>query len=188
MTTSHSQTRCQSWPKKRGDEHLEASECFVGGHCFDSRVNESLTAEDIPELCNGQYKKQWKQEFTLYRPSFPVEYSKRVEDKTGWPVVDGLNPVNTPDFFGVLGCAFEYTHCQKMYCKLKYCNKPEYQKVYLDMKMLKTVRRKYHDILSPETRAPSLGRTLFKTPQGEGGHEVRDPSARRNEDGMQEGF
>lgn len=102
---------------------MDASYCFIEGHCTNEAVTASTTVEQAESMCDARYgHSAWAEDFgwkDLGGVDDPSLYSN-----------DGFKDGNLTRLFLKLACAMGNYHCDVIYCKETYCKQPYYINKY----------------------------------------------------------
>jgi len=110
---------------------LDASACFIDGHCADQSITNITTAEEAMALCDRRFG----------REAWATTGSRLTEPQVGAgeASVKDLDPLAAPIGFSspeqtrpmlLASCAMGNYHCDAVYCKKFYCQDPRYVQKY----------------------------------------------------------
>ncbi|CAE7242358.1 unnamed protein product [Symbiodinium necroappetens] len=109
-------------------DELDASYCFLWGHCQNEEVTSRTTREEAIEMCNQIFPEpnSWQ---SVGFSAAPTNISMVVSPRH----VDSYTHFNTSDqveSFVKLACAQGNYHCDVVYCKETYCQTEYYRQKY----------------------------------------------------------
>lgn len=111
----------------RGAGELDASYCFMEGHCLDTELNENSTIQDAEKQCDRKYGHAgWAE---VSRNSFLLDGVSSILTG-GASASTGFHTKSLAESFGKLACAMGNWHCDNVYCKETYCKHPHYRERY----------------------------------------------------------
>jgi len=111
---------------KTGVDELDASYCFIEGHCSNEAVTNQTTLKEANQMCNERYGKDWM------NFGFKDVMSKweRFKMQVSQPTSNGFHDTAVTKIFLKAACAMGNYHCDVAYCKETYCKKDYYIKKY----------------------------------------------------------
>mmetsp|Transcript_33485 Transcript_33485/g.77821 ORF Transcript_33485/g.77821 Transcript_33485/m.77821 type:complete len:267 (+) Transcript_33485:50-850(+) len=105
---------------------LDASYCFMEGHCTNTAVTYDTTLEDAEKMCDYRFgHKGWAVNFG-YNDMVGIAFSK----PGGMTVNNGFTNPRLTKLFLKAACAMGNYHCDVIYCKDTYCSMPNYTEKY----------------------------------------------------------
>ncbi|CAE7450579.1 scn4aa [Symbiodinium pilosum] len=108
-------------------DEMDASYCFLAGHCQNEEVSAQTTAKQGIEICNRRYPEPGGWQSVGFRdiPNTTLDFNPRT--------VDTYTHFNTTEQavpYAKLACAQGNYHCDIVYCKETYCKTEYYRKKY----------------------------------------------------------
>lgn len=104
------------WSVEAGVGGLDASTCFLAGHCADTTVTNETTFEDMELICDSKFgHDNWTSvgfDDILPRDPFAISPQDWVRD--------------APRIYTMVSCAMGAYRCDVTYCKETYCKDPDY--------------------------------------------------------------
>merc|ERR1719203_2424081 len=107
-------------------DELDASYCFIEGHCTNTAVRDNTTAKEAEKMCNARFGHAGWAQWNLI-PETPALIGAglaMMNPKTGF------HDKKITRFFLKLACVMGNYHCDVMYCKETYCKKEHYIKKF----------------------------------------------------------
>mmetsp|Transcript_71246 Transcript_71246/g.221013 ORF Transcript_71246/g.221013 Transcript_71246/m.221013 type:complete len:293 (-) Transcript_71246:102-980(-) len=102
-------------------QDLDASYCFMKGHCSNTEVTENTTVEEAEKMCDKRFGHDaWAVNFgtgDLQRAM--LDHSAQGANNKA-----GFRNTAAPTAFAKAACATGNYHCDVIYCKQKICNDP----------------------------------------------------------------
>eukprot|EP00930_Biecheleria_cincta_P079122 TRINITY_DN6683_c0_g1_i3.p1 TRINITY_DN6683_c0_g1~~TRINITY_DN6683_c0_g1_i3.p1 ORF type:complete len:305 (+),score=53.45 TRINITY_DN6683_c0_g1_i3:91-915(+) len=104
--------------------HMDASYCFIEGHCLNQAVNHDTTLDEAAAQCDSRFgHAEWT---SMGHPQSQVtmsflSYASKIKDldtSLGFPSEEYARG------YTILACAMGIYHCDVMYCKETYCKDP----------------------------------------------------------------
>lgn len=111
---------------KKGESELDASYCFLEGHCTNPQVTVNTTVEEAEHLCDERYGGRWRTwGSNASPPADQIKYAlKTTANVTGYTSQAQTTP------FVLAACAMGIYQCDVTYCKETYCKMEQYVKKY----------------------------------------------------------
>lgn len=106
---------------------LDASYCFIEGHCSNEAVTNETTLEEAQKMCDDRLgHRSWTKfaSVDLLRYAPHLMGPGRMDPKTGY------HDKEASRFFVIAACAMGNYHCDVVYCKETYCKMPNYIEKY----------------------------------------------------------
>jgi len=114
-----------TWAKEQqnGIDDMDASYCFIEGHCTNALVTNETTLEDTYEMCDSRFQRTHWTSFGSLAMT-PLILSKMDITPQDWS--EGVKDPVTSRLFVQAACAMGNFHCDVMMCKETYCKDPRY--------------------------------------------------------------
>mmetsp|Transcript_53131 Transcript_53131/g.99588 ORF Transcript_53131/g.99588 Transcript_53131/m.99588 type:complete len:238 (-) Transcript_53131:73-786(-) len=108
-------------------DEVDASYCFLMGHCENVEVTEETTREQAITMCNKRFPEPngWQSVGFNSPPKVHLEMRPWITDE-----YTHLNTTEQAEPYLKLACAQGNYHCDVMYCKETYCKTVYYRKKY----------------------------------------------------------
>lgn len=109
------------------DQHAldaDGSYCFLVGHCDNDKVTNATTLEDAEAMCTERYGDAWTKigQKDMHPLKWVVSGAMNLKS--------GFHDRKIAEKYAMLACAMGNFHCDVVYCRENYCNKPFYQEKY----------------------------------------------------------
>lgn len=116
------------WAKGKGTgmDELDASYCFIEGHCTNEAVTNETTLQEADHLCDLRYGNDWHKFGSLDRMG-DFFYTPRHMPKDPF---GGFHDTRVTKSYAMAACAMGNFHCDVVYCKENYCKDDYYRKKY----------------------------------------------------------
>lgn len=106
---------------------IDASYCFIEGHCTNTAVTEHTTLDEADKMCDERFGKEaWNKFPSLFKSDLGRFTSHLTQIKPK----DGFHSREATKFFMHAACAMGNYHCDVIYCRETYCKMPHYQQNY----------------------------------------------------------
>jgi len=110
-----------------GIDEMDASYCFIEGHCTNEAVTNKTTVEEGIQMCDERFGRQsWAMtgSAAALASQIPAAFTL---PKVSW---NGFHDPRHTKYFLKAACAMGNYHCDVMYCKETYCKNPYFVKKY----------------------------------------------------------
>jgi len=111
-----------------GVDEMDASYCFMEGHCSNAAVTNETTLEEADRMCDGRFGDAWhvfgSAEMMTFAPFDALALAALL------PRGSGFHDPRITTFFLKAACAMGNYHCDVMYCKETYCKTQHYIEKY----------------------------------------------------------
>jgi len=106
-----------------GLAELDASQCFIEGHCSDTEVTYNTTGFEAQEICDRKYPG--------WTSIGENDANLRIDDVPGsYSLQSGFLKPEFSHGYGALSCAMGKYHCDVVYCKETFCKMESYRSKY----------------------------------------------------------
>merc|ERR1712183_376742 len=100
---------------------MDASYCFMEGHCANTKVTLSTTLEEATHMCDKRYgRKAWTS----------VSFTNKISSPTMVNQSSGFRDYNLTRTYALMACAMGNYHCDVIYCRETYCKNTTYSEKY----------------------------------------------------------
>lgn len=106
------------------NDEVEASRCFIEGHCLEAEVTNRTFASQAEDLCTRRYGDAWKE---VAHSSLEFWQARETGDITE---EDGIKDPKYARLMSMLACARGSFHCDVYTCKQTYCKREYYKAKY----------------------------------------------------------
>jgi len=114
-----------------GIDEVDASYCFLEGHCTNTAVTNETTLEDSYKMCDDRYGHLgWTKFGSLSFARDDVPDVMQAMPKAIPQIATGFHQPAITKLFLKAACAMGNYHCDVVYCKETYCKKPYYINKY----------------------------------------------------------
>lgn len=110
-------------------ENIDAHYCFSWGHCDNTRVTAHTTLEEMVAMCDERFGRENWEKIT----GNEVMEGMKPKAMGGQLMLDKGNKHLTHEGhvkFAMLSCAQGNYHCDTFYCRQEYCDKPEWEEKF----------------------------------------------------------
>jgi len=115
--------------REDGTDLLDASYCFIEGHCTNTAVTDNTTLEEAEAMCDERLGHEaWASSF-LTKPALMAQLME-VQRKGGMDRREGFRHTLLTGMFLKFACSMGNYHCDVQYCKHTYCQKEYYVKKF----------------------------------------------------------
>jgi len=107
-------------------KEMDASACFMDGHCTNSEVTNDTTIDEAVQMCDDRFGREaWSRWGSESMPAQDhLDYSLPADMSTGYEGPEQTRP------FMLAGCAMGNYHCDVRYCQETYCKEEYYVQKY----------------------------------------------------------
>lgn len=117
-------------------QEVDASYCFLEGHCSNMEVNPNTTIEEAEKMCDKRFGHDgWTGNF--FMSDIPPLVTRSFLDTISLiPPIEPFNGIHEQKFtrfFAKLACVMGNYHCDVQYCKQTYCQIKHYQRKYMHL-------------------------------------------------------
>lgn len=109
---------------------VDASYCFIEGHCSNEAVTANTTLEEAEAMCDYRFgRTQWTEVGKFPTPN-SMAYIAHMSRPESEGDMNGFHDRVQSKYFVELACVMGNYHCDVMYCKETYCKDPHWIKRY----------------------------------------------------------
>jgi len=111
-----------------GVDEMDASYCFIEGHCSNEAVTENTTLEEAEKMCDFRYGHNGWAHWNVWQEPRGIASGLFIPGMMS--NTTGFHDRKITRIFLKLACAMGNYHCDVMYCKETYCKKDYYVNKY----------------------------------------------------------